>query len=212
LQFKVHIVDDDAHVRASTSFLLRSLGYSAEVYESGTEFLRDARLETGCILLDLRMPGLSGLDVQQALAERGVTMPLIVLSGHADVSCAVEAMKLGAIDFLEKPYEEQQLVAVIGRAAGIAQTSEAQDARRRAATTQLARLSRREFQILQGLLSGMSNKQIARRLDLSPRTVEMHRARLMAKLGMETLTEAIRFAFDAGLAPLDDAGGGESAN
>jgi two-component system response regulator FixJ len=207
LRFTVHIVDDDAHVRASTSFLLRSLGYAAEVYESGTEFLREARLEGGCILLDLRMPGMSGLDVQQALAARGIDMPLIVLSGHADVSAAVEAMKLGAVDFLEKPYEEQKLAAAIARAAELAETSEARSTRKQAANAQLQRLSKREFEILQGLLSGMSNKAIARRLDLSPRTVEMHRARLMTKLRMETLTDVIRFAFDAGVEPLYDTGG-----
>jgi two-component system response regulator FixJ len=201
----VHIVDDDPQVRASTSFLLRSLGYSTEIYANGVEFLQEARLESGCILLDLRMPMMDGLEVQAELVKRGVTMPLIIFSGHGDVGVAVEAMKLGAIDFIEKPYQEKKLLAAIARGLGIAHSQEARTAAKNAARAQLQRLTERETQILQVLLAGMSNKVIARRLDLSPRTVEMHRANLMEKLEVASLSEAVRVALDGELRPLASA-------
>lgn len=198
----IHIVDDDAQVRASTSFLLRSLGYSTQVYENGVEFLEHARLGSGCILLDLRMPLMGGLQVQEELVQRGVTTPLIVLSGHGDIPTAVEAMRLGAIDFIEKPYQEQKLLATIAHALGISHSQDARRCRKSAAVDQIKRLSERETQVLRGLLAGMSNKGIARRLDLSPRTVEMHRANLMNKLSADGVTEAVRIGLDADLDPL----------
>jgi len=200
----VHIVDDDPQVRAATSFLLRSRGYQARIYAHGREFLDCAVLEPGCVLLDLRMPGLSGVQVQEELERRGISYPVIMLSGHGDVPVAVQAMKLGATDFLEKPYGEQKLFKAIDCALAALASDDARARARRAATASLARLSPREHQILRALVGGMSNKAIARRLDLSPRTVEMHRANLMDRLGVASLAEAVRIALDGDLAPLGE--------
>ena len=199
----VHIVDDDAQVRAATSYLLSSKGYSTQIYASGPEFLRDADLQRGCILLDLRMPEMSGLEVQEELVSRGVLLPVVVISGHGDVATAVKAMKLGAVDFLEKPYREQDLAAAVERALSL--SSKRTDRRQSeiTASARLQELSPRETQVLQGLLGGLSNKEIARRLDLSPRTVEMHRANLMSSLAVDSLSEAIRLALDGNLTPLE---------
>lgn len=198
----VHIVDDDPAVRAATSFLLRSKGYATQIYSSGQEFLNEGRLDQGCVLLDLRMGGIDGLEVQEALNERGVDLPIIMLSGHGDISSAVSAMKLGAVDFLEKPYDESELLASIERALAVASTRSEQDTIRAKAKARLASLSPREQQVLQGLVAGMSNKTIARELELSPRTIEMHRANMMSSLEVGSLSEAVRVAIDAGLDPL----------
>jgi two-component system sensor kinase FixL len=199
----IHIVDDDAQVRAATSYLLAGQGYSTEVYASGEEFLAEGRLGEGCVLLDMRMPGLSGLDVLARFAERGISVPVIMMSGHGDLDVAVRAMKLGAVDFFEKPYEKHALIAAIERALDLsARASDRKDGKA-AARVLLQRLSPRERQILQGLLAGMSNKTIARRLELSHRTVEMHRANMMDDLGLTSLSEALRLAIDADLTPLD---------
>lgn len=201
----IHIVDDDPQVRAATSFLLSSHGYAVEAYAGGAEFLRDARLTRGCILLDLRMPELDGHQVQEELARRGNALPIVIMSGDGDLDAAVHAMKLGAIDYLSKPAAEEALLGTIERA--LAHTREA-DSRRAAAAAASARLqslSPRERQILRGLLGGLSNKEIARVLALSPRTVEMHRANMMDDLGITNLAEALRLGIDAGLPPLSDA-------
>jgi two-component system sensor kinase FixL len=199
----IHIVDDDAHVRAATSYFLTSCGHPTEVYASGEEFLLQGNLERGCVLLDLRMPGLDGLGTMAQLAERRVTIPTIMMTGHGDLATAVQAMKLGAIDFIEKPYQEQRLLTAIGHALDL----RAQERRRTQGQTdamaRTGKLSPRELQVLQGLLGGLSNKAIARHLALSPRTVEMHRARMMEDLGCSSLSEAVRIAIDAGLSPLD---------
>lgn len=199
----IHIVDDDHQVRASTSFLLRSLGYHAEIYSSGTEFLDQARLENGCILLDLRMPGQNGLEVQEELRQRAVPLPVVVLSGHGDIATAVQAMKLGALDFLEKPYEEAALINAINRALAVQAEAEERANVRLTAAARLEALSERELQVLRGLLAGLTNKGMGRRLDLSPRTVEMHRASLMDNLGVNSLSEAVRIAIDGNLSPLE---------
>lgn len=198
----VHIVDDDPQVRAATSFLLASQGYPTHVYADGTEFLEQAKLRKGCVLLDLRMTGKSGLEVLRELGGRGTTLPVVMLSGHGNLKEAVEAMKLGAVDFLEKPYQERELIAAIERALEWAERQRDRSQASAAAASRLQRLSTRERQVLQGLLSGLSNKAIGRRLDLSPRTIEMHRANLMNDLGVGSLPEAIRLAIDAGLSPL----------
>ena len=201
----VHIVDDDAQVRAATSFLLASHGYTTEVYSSGTEFLRDARLTRGCILLDLRMPGLDGHEVQEELRRRGVDLPVVIMSGHGDVDAAVQAMKLGAFDYLSKPAREEDLFGAIERALSSHRETEVRRAAAANAAARLQSLSPRERQILQGLLGGLSNKEIARCLVLSPRTVEMHRANMMDDLGITNLAEALRLGIDAGLPPLTGA-------
>jgi FixJ family two-component response regulator len=198
----VHIVDDDAQVRAATSFLLANHGYSTEIYSSGPEFLRDAKLKRGCILLDLAMPEMSGNEVQEQLIRRGVTLPVIVMGGPGDLAATARAMKLGASDLVEKPPPEEELLTAVGRCL----QREAQAIQRRegrlAALARIDRLSPRERQILQGLLAGLANKEIARRLHLSPRTVEMHRAGMMEHLGTSSLADALRLGIYAELAPL----------
>lgn len=198
----VHIVDDDAHVRAATSYLLASRGHPTEVYASAEEFLQQANLDRGCVLLDLRMPGLDGLGTLARLVERRVAIPTIMMTGHGDLCTAVQAMKLGAIDFIQKPYQEQELLAAITRALDLRAQERRRTQGRADALIRTEKLSPRELQILQGLLGGLSNKVIARHLELSHRTVEMHRARMMADLGCGTLSEAVRIAIDAGLSPL----------
>ncbi|MFN3388058.1 MAG: PAS domain-containing protein [Allosphingosinicella sp.] len=200
----IHIVDDDPQVRAATSYLLSSHGYATEIYSGGAEFLRDARLDRGCVLLDLRMPDMGGHDVQEELTRRGAGMPVIVMSAHKDLGAAVHSMKLGAVDFLEKPPSEADLLAAVDRALEAQERGAGRRKARVEAAARLQRLSPRELQILQGLLAGLSNKAIARQLGLSPRTVEMHRANMMNDLGTSNLSEALRLGFDAGLPPLEE--------
>ena len=200
----IHIVDDDASVRAATSFLLSSHGYSSRIYENGTEFLRQADLDEGCVLLDLRMSDMSGLEVLEALQQCESGAPVIMLTGHGDVATAVQALKLGAVDFIQKPYEEDALVAAVERAFASGGRDSRRKEAKRAAIERLARLSGRETQVLRGLLGGMTNKEMARRLDLSPRTVEMHRSTMMADLGVEAAADAIRIAIAGELTPLDE--------
>ncbi|UYY76730.1 response regulator FixJ [Sphingomonas sp. R1] len=197
---RVHLVDDEESVRRSTSFLLRTSGYDVDTYASGVAFLdkvQDAR--PGCILLDVRMPEMDGIEVQAELAKRGVKLPVIVLTGHGDVGTAVAAMKGGAIDFLEKPFDRDALLEALERgferiAEGDAAVATREDAERR-----IASLSPREQDVLQGLVRGHPNKTIAYDLGISPRTVEVHRANAMAKLEARSLSEALRLAFAAGL-------------
>jgi two-component system response regulator FixJ len=204
VQSVVHIIDDDALIRAATSFLLSSQGYTTEIYANGDEFLAEAKLRYGCILLDLKMPGKNGHQVQEELNRRGVTLPVIVISGMGDLAAAVEAMKLGAVDFLQKPVRDEELLASVARAIDTFSKTEDKRKAKSAAVASLKLLSARERQILQGLLGGLSNKEIARRLGLSPRTVEMHRASMMDDLKVSSLSDAVRIAIDAELAPLED--------
>ncbi len=196
----VHIVDDEDAIRRSASFMLKTSGYAVETWPSGTAFLKEIRhVPEGCVLLDVRMPEMDGLEVQQALLERGVTMPVIVLTGHADVSIAVRAMKAGAVDFLEKPFEKAVLLAAIETAFARMASADGAAARAAEADVILAVLTPRERQVLEGLAQGLPNKTIAYDLGISPRTVEVHRANLMAKLDVRSLSDALRLAFAAGL-------------
>lgn len=199
----VHIVDEDAQVRAATSYLLANQGYSTQAYANGAELLANASLGVGCILLDLCLADRSGFEVLTELAARGMPAPVIMMSGRGDIAAAVRALKLGADDFLEKPCPERDLIAAIERTLDVDAKRRDRSDRQAAAVAVLARLSPRERQILQGLLAGMTNKQIARHLDLSPRTVEMHRASMMDDLRLSTLAQALRLAVDAQLAPLE---------
>jgi two-component system response regulator FixJ len=200
----VHIIDDDALIRAATSFLLSTHGYATEIYAGGAEFLTEARLNQGCILLDLNMPDMTGFEVQEELVRRGVAMPVIVISGRDDLVSAVRAMKLGAVDFLQKPVRDEDLLAAVEGCVDLFSKMEDQNKAKREAQATLGRLSARERQILQGLLGGLSNKEMARRLGISPRTVEMHRASMMVDLGVSSLSDAVRIAIDADLTPLDE--------
>jgi two-component system response regulator FixJ len=197
----VHIVDDDELIRASVSYLFSNHGYSTEIYTGGAEFFRDCKLKRGCIFLDLRMPQMSGYEVLEELARRGNMLPVVMLSACGDLPAVVQAMKLGAMDFVEKSSSEAELLGAAGRALASAGAGASRRGVTLAAAARLDRLSPRQKDILQGLLDGLSNKGIARRLGLSPRTVEMHRTRMKRELGVASLSEAVQFAIDAGMIP-----------
>lgn len=205
----IHLVDDDEAIRRSVSFMLRTSGYLVKTFPSGVEFLAVAKdVVTGCILLDVRMPDMDGLEVQQALKERGVLMPVIVMTGHGDINLAVQAMKAGAVDFIEKPFEKTVLIGAIEEGFARIDQASRRHARADEAKVRLEALTPREHDVLQGLARGHPNKTIAYDLGISPRTVEIHRANLMGKLGVPSLSEALRIAFSAGLG--DDEQNGSS--
>jgi two-component system response regulator FixJ len=198
----IYIVDDDDAVRASLHSLL-SVRPDTLIrgYKSGDAFLEATdELDPGCILLDFHMPGSTGLDVLKAI--RGKTnFVAVILTGRGDVALAVEAMKAGALDFIEKPYQFEELSAAIEAAFARLEETNAEAARAGAAAAKLEALSAREQDVLKGLIEGRSNKLIAYDLDISPRTVEIYRANVMTKLGVRSLSEALRIAFAAGLVP-----------
>lgn len=197
-QLLVHIVDDDPAIRRSVGFMLKTSGHKVEAYESGAALLKKCgELDQGCILLDIRMPGMDGLEVQQALQDKGVSLPVIIMTGHGDVTLAVKAMKAGAVDFIEKPFEKDALLSSLQEGFGRLQRREATDDRQRDAEVRLLALTPRERDVLDGLAQGLPNKTIAYDLGISPRTVEIHRANLMTKLGVRSLSEALRIAFAA---------------
>jgi two-component system, LuxR family, response regulator FixJ len=194
----VHVVDDDAAVRDSLRLLLESADLSVRTYESAAAFLRAVPdLGAGCVLTDVRMPELDGLELQRRLTQLGVRMPVIIMTGHGDVPIAVEAMKAGAADFLEKPFDDAHLMDAVAsalaasRRAGDEATATAQIAAR------LASLTPREREVLDRLVAGQPNKTIAYDLGSSPRTVEVHRARVMEKMGARSLPELVRMAITA---------------
>lgn len=196
----IHVVDDEEAIRKSASFLLKTSGFAVEVYPSGVEFLKTAkRAEQGCVLLDVRMPDMDGLEVQAAMAERGIDLPVIILTGHGDISIAVQAMKSGAVDFLEKPFDKAVLLDAISRAFARLDHTSNRDLEIRDAQVRIAVLTPREQEVLSGLAKGYPNKTIAYDLGVSSRTVEVHRAALMQKLGVYSLSDALRIAFAAGL-------------
>ena len=196
----IHVVDDDAAVRHSLEQLLGSMGFATVSYTTPGAFLLAApHLLGGCVLLDVKMPGISGLEVQARLRTIGFVPPIIVITGQGDIQTAVLAMKAGAFDFLEKPYEDEVLLAAIEAALAASPDDhihQAVDSAQR-----IARLSPREREVLDALVAGASNKVIAFDLGLSVRTVEVHRARMMERLGTRQLAEAIRLAVLATLAP-----------
>lgn len=194
----VHLVDDDAAVRRSVGFMLKTSGHRVEAYESGADLLRNsAHLADGCILMDIRMPGMDGLEVQEALRGKGVQLPIIIMTGHGDVGLAVRAMKAGAVDFIEKPFEKEALLASLEESFRRLSRKEASQDRKTDAEVRLQALTPRERDVLEGLAKGLPNKTIAYDLGISPRTVEIHRANLMTKLGVRSLSEALRIAFAA---------------
>jgi len=196
----VHLVDDEEAIRKSAGFLLRSSGYFVHSYASGVEFLKVARnVEVGCVLLDVRMPDMDGLQVQAQMAARGVNMPVVVVTGHGDVSVAVQAMKAGAIDFLEKPFEKAAVLDAIARAFARLDNANVRAMEEAQALVRVAALTPREQEVLEGLAQGHPNKTIAYDLGVSSRTVEVHRASLMTKLGVHNLSDALRIAFAAGM-------------
>jgi two-component system response regulator FixJ len=194
------VIDDDEAVRDSLAFLLRANEIEVQTYESGMVFLAGAaELKAGCVVTDVRMPEISGIELLRRLKELKLFLPVIVITGHGDVPLAVEAMKFGAADFLEKPFDDDILLAAV-RAALNRQDSEGKrQAERAAIDDRLAALSNREREVLEGLVAGRANKQIAFDLGISPRTVEIYRANLMTKMQAASLSELVRMALTAGL-------------
>jgi len=204
LQKNVYVVDDDRDVRRSLSFLLGTADLASRPFGSGTDFLESLDdLKPGCILLDIRMPQVDGFQVMTELAQRRVEWPVIVMTGHGEVSVAVRAMKLGAVDFIEKPFEEAVLLSSLERAFVMLRDRGETAQRKQMAQERVNALTTREREVLQGLMAGMANKLLARRLDISLRTVEMHRANMMDRLGVNSLAEALTLAVQAGVEPLD---------
>jgi two-component system, LuxR family, response regulator FixJ len=196
----VHVIDDDEALRESLSFLLRSAGIEVKTYSSATTFLASLP-DTGltCVITDVRMPGMSGVELLRRLRELKLEIPVIVITGHGDVPLAVEAMKMGAIDFLEKPFDDEVLLASV-RSALKQQDGESKRRTERAEIeSKLASLSNRERDVLEGLVAGQANKQIAYDLGISPRTVEIYRANLMSKMKAGSLSELVRMALIVGL-------------
>jgi two-component system response regulator FixJ len=196
----VFIVDDDASVRKSLTRLLDSLGFAAETFASAEEFLRRERYEgIGCLVLDVRMPGLSGVDLQEELNKADYTLPIIFITGHGDIPMSVRAMKKGAVDFLPKPFDEKELMDALKRAVEKDRTAKADRAARRGILEQVGQLTPREYEILQHLITGMLNKQIAFKLGIAEKTVKIHRARVFEKLNAYSVAELVRMAEKAGI-------------
>ncbi len=198
----VYVVDDDEAVRDSVSVLLESEGYAASSFSSADKFLAAApQLPAGCLIVDVRMPGMDGLELRRHLTEAGLDFPMIVITGHGDVPLAVKAMKAGAIDFIEKPFSTAAILESVKAAFARLDLTSRQDLPLSAAAGRLALLSPREREVLEGLLAGLPNKSIAYDLAISPRTVEIHRARVMDKMGARSLSELVRLALAAGARP-----------
>ena len=196
----VYIVDDDEAVRDSLSVLLESCAYQVRAFGLAREFLDAApALPPGCLIADIRMPEMDGLELQRCLSERSLSFPLIVITGHGDVPLAVRAMKAGALDFIEKPFSSQAILGSVATALSRLQADAGRDPAAVAAAAKLQLLSSREREVLEGLLAGLPNKSIAYDLAISPRTVEIHRARVMDKMGARSLSELVRLALAAGL-------------
>ncbi len=194
----VHLIEDDEAVRHSLVFLLATVGMPVRAYELGIAFLDSlGSLQPGCIVSDVRMPGLSGLELQRQLSELGVTLPIIIMTGHADVPLAVEAMKAGAIDFIEKPFDDEVLLSAIRVALNRQEDAGREGLESAELRKRLDTLSARERQVLDGLLAGYPNKTIAYDLGLSPRTVEVHRAHVMTKMAASSLSDLVRMALQA---------------
>jgi len=196
----IYVIDDDDAVRQSLEFLLKTAGYAVTGFESAKAFLEILpELRSGCIITDVRMPDITGIDLLRRIKELGVDIPVIVITGHGDISLAVDAMKLGAADFLEKPFDDDQLLTALKSTL----SQDADQAERKAELSEihdkLAVLSNRERQVLDGLVAGSANKTIAFDLGISPRTVEIYRANLMTKMGANSLSDLVRMAMMAGI-------------
>lgn len=191
----VYIVDDEEPVRKALQFLTKSDGLKSESFATAQAFIDSLdKLEPGCLLLDVCMPNMSGLELQEILRNRKVEIPIIIITGHADVPTAVKAMKDGACDFIEKPFDGDKLLLCIHRCLSGAAKQRSSTEWRKLALQRLARLTRREVQVMQGLVDGKRNKQVAHELSISCRTVELHRASVMEKLEAKSLSDVVRIA------------------
>jgi two-component system response regulator FixJ len=197
---KVYVIDDDEAMRDSLNFLLDSAGFDVALFESAQIFF-DAlpQLEFGCVVSDVRMPGIDGIELLKRMKGRHSPLPVIIMTGHGDIPLAVEAMKLGAVDFLEKPFEDDRLIAMIEIAIRQAEPTAKSEALTQDIAARVATLSPRERQVMDGLIAGLSNKLIARDYDISPRTIEVYRANVMTKMQANSLSELVRLAMRAGL-------------
>lgn len=204
----IHVIDDDEPVRDSLSFLLTAANFQVETYSSAKAFLRVAnRLDNGCVITDVRMPEMSGIDLLRNLNERRIKLPVIVITGHGDLQLAVEAMKIGAADFLEKPYEDEILLTSVHTVLRRQQQENEQKSVLVDLRNRVAMLSGREREVLEGLVAGKPNKVIAYDLQISPRTVEVYRSNVMTKMHAKTLSELVRMALQLDILPK-----GESAD
>ena len=206
----VHLIDDDEAVREALAFQLGSAGIEVRTYESAVVFLKIAStVQTGCIITDVRMPEVSGIDLVRRLRELKLSVPVIVITAHGDIPLAVEAMRLGAADFLEKPFEDEVLLASVRSALDRGDRDQKRQAERSEIQRRLAALSNRERDVLQGLVAGRANKQIAYDLGISARTIENYRANLMIKMQAASLSDLVRMALIAGMLDpsADEAGG-----
>jgi two-component system, LuxR family, response regulator FixJ len=196
---RAHIIDDDDAVRDALGFLLSTADVPCESYSTAAAFLDVARHARGCVITDVRMPEMDGLQLVRRLKDMGVILPVIVMTGHGDVPLAVEAMKAGVVDFFEKPFDDEQLLEAVRRAMAESGQGEARESERLEMAARLTSLSGREREVLDGLLAGKANKVIAYDLDISPRTVEIYRANLMTKMRAKSLSELVRMALLAEL-------------
>ena len=205
-EWQIHLVDDDAAFRRSMVFLLESMGWPVQAHASAADYL-DAGLpaleQTGCLLLDVRMPGMSGLELQQALIARGCHLPIVFITGHGDVELAVQAMKRGAFDFLEKPFKDQRLLDVVSAALRQREPDLVSSERAQQAGDRLARLSPREAEVARLVAQGLPNKLVARELDISEKTVHIHRQHVMEKAEVGSAAELARLMLQADPTALD---------
>ena len=200
----VHVIDDDDALRESLAFLLSTARIAVATYPSAAAFIEAIpAAELSCVITDVRMPGMSGIDLLKRLQEMKIDVPVIVITGHGDVPLAVEAMKVGAIDFLEKPFDDEVLLASVRAAIERRGGAIKRDAERAEIESKLAGLSNRERDVLVGLVAGQANKQIAFDLGISPRTVEIYRANLMSKMQAGSLSELVRMALIVGMVSSD---------
>ncbi|MDR3420624.1 MAG: response regulator FixJ [Xanthobacteraceae bacterium] len=200
----VHVIDDDDALRDSLAFLLRTAQIEVKTYASAAAFLEALPGTTlGCVITDVRMPGMSGIDLLRRLKELKVAVPVIIITGHGDVPLAVEAMKVGAADFLEKPFDDEALLASVRSALRERDGETKRHAQRAEIESKLAALSNRERDVLGGLVAGRANKQIAFDLGISPRTVEIYRANLMNKMQAGSLSDLVRMALTVGMVGSD---------
>ena len=191
----VHVIDDDADVRQSLAFLLSTVGLAVRVHESASAFLElPPESMEGCIVTDVRMPGIDGIELQRRLLARGLKLPVIVMTGHGDIALAVAAMKAGAVDFLEKPFDDDMLIASIKAALARRAGDREHDARVAEVRDRARLLSQRERQVMEGLVAGKPNKVIAHELGISARTVEIYRANVMTKMQADSLSALVRMA------------------
>lgn len=190
----IYIVDDDEDFRDSMQWLLESANHNVVTFPSAREFLDNFNGEIGCMLLDVRMPEINGLALQQIMQERNIQMPIIVISGHGDIPMAVSAMKQGAMDFLEKPFDGDVLLRLVGRALSKAQKARDEQGAQLEIQENYASLSRREKEVMKLVVAGNANRQIAEELDISPKTVEVHRSRVMSKMRASSLASLVKQA------------------